>query len=69
MSSMTREEAVAVRIAHLHGDPVKALDLQQAVHVLSLRRNKRFVLPELPRPVKELANATLCFNLGKALSK
>jgi len=69
MRSMTREEAMAVRAAQLQGDPVKALELQQAVHVLSRRRNRKFVLPPLPRPVRELANATLCFNLGKALSK
>jgi hypothetical protein len=69
MKSMTREEAMAVRSAQLQGDKVTALELQQAVHVLSRRRNRRFVLPPLARPVRELANATLCFNLGRALSK
>jgi hypothetical protein len=41
--------------------------LQEAIFTLSKRRDKRLVLPPLPRPVQELANATLCFNLGRAI--
>jgi hypothetical protein len=64
---LTKDEARAIRCQQLQGDPVTALDLQEAIFTLSKRRDKRMVLPPLPRPVQELADATLCFNLGRAI--
>jgi hypothetical protein len=64
---MTKDEALAIRCHQLQGDPVSVPDLQEAIFTLSKRRDKRMVLPPLPRPVQELADATLCFNLGRAI--
>jgi hypothetical protein len=68
---MTRAEAIAIRQAQLNGVPVTALELQEAIETLE-RKNRagrpyKYRLPELPRPVREMANATLCFNLGRAI--
>jgi hypothetical protein len=66
---MTREEAMTIRIAHLNGEPIKVLDLQEAIAVLSATSARRFRLPTLPAAIKERVNAALCFNLGRALRK
>lgn len=71
---MTREEAIAIRTLQVSGGPVKALELQEAIHVIERTTHSRcgtrkFKLPDLPRPVKEMANAALCFKLGLAIGK
>jgi hypothetical protein len=63
---MTREEARQIRAAQLQGQPVKAVDLQTAIWTLSKRRD-RMHLPRLPKEIKDMANAVLLFNLGKAI--
>lgn len=42
---MTREEAIAIRAAHLEGKPVLALELQEAVRVLSKQRGTAKAAP------------------------
>lgn len=64
---MTKDQAKAIRTRQVQGGDVSVLDLQEAIFTLSKRRDKRMVLPPLPRPAQELADATLCFNLGRAI--
>jgi hypothetical protein len=64
---MTREQATAIRSAQLRGEPVKALELQEAINVLSTKRQGHSRLPELRADVRERANLVLMFNLGKAI--
>lgn len=66
---MTRERAIAIRAAHLRGEPVKAMDLQEAIHVLSSKRHGRFRPPELRAEIRERVNLVLMFNLGKAMAR
>lgn len=63
---MTRDEAIEVREKQLRGEPVRAVDLQDAIYILSKRRDRRLVLPKLAPEVKATLNACLCFNLGLA---
>lgn len=66
---MTRERAAAIRAAHLRGEPVKAIDLQEACHVLSTKRHGKFRPPPLRDDLRERANLMLMFNLGKAVAR
>lgn len=67
---MTRAEASEIKSEHLQGKPVLALELQEAVRILSRRPEpKKLHLPDLPRPVRERANAVLLYNLGRALGR
>lgn len=65
---MTRAEAIAIRSAHVEGKPVLALELQEAVRILSKKRELRKMrLPALSRPERERVNAVLLYNLGRAI--
>ncbi|HET8744297.1 MAG TPA: hypothetical protein VFM98_01740 [Ramlibacter sp.] len=67
---MTRAEAIAIRSAHVQGKPVLALELREAVRVLSKHREERKLrLPDLSRPDRERMNAVLLYNLGRALGR
>lgn len=66
---MTRERAIAIRAAAARGEPVKTLDLQQAISVLSSKRHGKFRLPTLREEVRARVNMVLMFNLGKALGQ
>lgn len=66
---MTRDEAIAVRTRHVQGGAVLALELQQAIFILSKRRDRRMTLPELHPEIKALRNAMLAFRLGLALGQ
>lgn len=64
---MTKNQAAAIRAAQLRGEPVKALDLQQAITVLGSKRSNKMRLPQLRDEVRAKVNMVLMFNLGKAL--
>lgn len=64
---MTKERAAAIRAAQLRGEPVKAIDLQEAINVLGTRRRNKMALPTLRQEVRNRVNLVLMFNLGKAL--
>lgn len=64
---MTRERAAAIRAAALRGEPVRALELQEAINVLSTKRHGKFRLPQLRAEVRERVNMVLMFNLGRAM--
>lgn len=66
---MTKEQARAIRAAQLRGEPVKAIDLQQAITVLGTKRSSKMRIPPLRQEVRERANLALMFNLGKALAR
>jgi hypothetical protein len=65
---MTREEAIAIRQKHLAGHAVGALELQEAIRLVSCGPDKRVRLPMLSPEVRHSVNARLCFNLGRALT-
>lgn len=65
---MTRPEAEAIIRAHKDGKPISALLLQEAVRCTRRKSDNRIShWPDLPRPIRERCNATLLFNLGKAM--
>lgn len=64
---MTRVTAIKIRAAALRGEPVKAMDLQEAISILSSKRGNKMHLPALRQEVRERVNLTLMFNLGWAL--
>lgn len=64
---MNKIDAQEIVDRHRDGKPVVASALQSAVYALASKREQRFRLPELPRPVKEQTNMVLMFNLGRAL--
>jgi hypothetical protein len=64
---VTKEQARAIRAAQLRGEPVKAIDLQAAISVLSSKRHNKARLPVLRQDIRERVNLVLMFNLGKAL--
>jgi hypothetical protein len=64
---MTKEQAMAIRSAQLRGEEVRAVDLQEAINVLSSKRHGKFRPPELRADLKDRANMVLMFNLGRAL--
>jgi hypothetical protein len=66
---MTRSEAVEVRCKQLRGEPVKALDLQEAIRTLSKRRDSRVKLPAMSEVARERINAILLWNLGRSLAR
>jgi hypothetical protein len=66
---MTKEQAAAIRAAQLRGEPVKAIDLQNAINVLSTKRHGKFRPPELRADLKDRANMVLMFNLGRAIGQ
>lgn len=68
---MTRPEAEAIIRAFKDGAKISALLLQEAVKTTRRKADSRVShwLPELPRPVKERANAVLLWNLGLALGR
>lgn len=66
---MTKEQAAAIRAAQLRGEPVKALDMQEAIRVLGDKRKGRVRIPALRAETRERVNLVLMFNLGKALGQ
>lgn len=66
---MTKEQAAAIRAAQLRGEPVKALDLQEAIRVLGDKRKNKMHLPPLRQEVSERVNLVLMFNIGMALGR
>lgn len=64
---MTKEQAKAIRAAQLRGEPVKALDLQEAIRVLGSKRKNHIRIPELREEVRQRVNLVLMFNLGRAM--
>jgi hypothetical protein len=65
---MTRPEAEAIIRAHKDGKPISALLLQEAVRCTRRKSDNRIThWPELPRPIRDHANAVLLFNLGKCI--
>ena len=66
---MTKEQAMAIRAAQLRGEPVRAIDLQEAIHMLSSKRHGKVRPPELRADLRERANMVLMFNLGRAIGK
>ena len=66
---MTRTEAVEIRSKQLRGEPVLAMDLQEAIHTLSKRRDKRIRLPHLSALARERINAILLWNLGRMVGR
>jgi hypothetical protein len=71
---MTREEAIALRVKHLCGEPVKALELQEAVIVIQSTAKRtgrpyKFKLPAIRALEREKMNACLLYRLGMALGR
>lgn len=66
---MNKRQAAAVRAAQLRGEPVKAVDLQEAIAVLGSKRGNKMILPALRDDVQLRVNLTLMFNLGRALGR
>lgn len=67
---MTRPEAEAIIRAHQDGKPISALLLQEAVRCTRRKADNRIThWPQLPRPVREQANAMLLLNLGLAMRR
>ena len=66
---MNKKQAAAVRAAQLRGEPVKAIDLQEAINVLGSKRSNKMHLPPLRADIRERVNAVLCFNLGRAVGQ
>jgi hypothetical protein len=71
---MTREQAIAIRIKHLCGEPVKALELQEAVIVIQATAKRtgrpyKFRLPKIEPIARERMNACLLYRLGMALGR
>lgn len=66
---MNKRQAAAVRAAQLRGEPVKAVELQQAIAVLASKRGNKMSLPTLRDDVQQRVNLTLMFNLGLALGR
>jgi len=64
-----KREAKQVIERHQRGEPVTAMELREATHIVQNKRNRRMTLPEIPRPVKERINALLLFRLGLAIGK
>lgn len=66
---MTKQQAMAIRSAQLRGEPVKALDLQEAIRVLGDKRKNKMHLPALRQEVRERVNGVLLLNIGMALGR
>lgn len=71
---MTLDQAIELRRKQLSGEPVRALDLQEAIHVIngaqpSTGRRYKFRMPTLSRAEQERADGVLLFNLGVALGR
>lgn len=66
---MNKRQAAAIRAAQLRGEPVKTVDLQEAIHVLGSKRSNKMTLPALRREVQERVNSVLLFNLGRAIGQ
>jgi hypothetical protein len=66
---MNKRQAAAVRAAQLRGEPVKAIDLQEAIAVLGSKRSNRMSLPGLRDDVRQRGNLVLMFNLGRAIGQ
>ena len=63
---LTRAQAKEIRAKQLQGVEVNPMDLYRAIWTLSKRKD-RYHLPKLSRETREMANAVLLFNLGKAI--
>jgi hypothetical protein len=65
---MTRAEAEGIRVAHLQGTPVLALELQEACRVLAKRPEPHTLkLPLMTAVQRERINGVLLFNLRLAI--
>jgi hypothetical protein len=64
---MNKRQAAAIRAAQLRGEPVKAIELQEAISVLSSKRHGKMRLPRLSPDVTTRVNMVLMFNLGRAI--
>jgi hypothetical protein len=72
--NMTRTDAIAIRVRHLCGEPVKALDLQEAILVIQSTEKRtgrpyKFKLPAIKPVDRERINACLLYRLGMALGR
>jgi hypothetical protein len=66
---MTKERAREIRAAQSRGEPVGAVELQQAIATLARKRDRRCRLPNLTEAAKARANLTLIWNLWQATAR
>lgn len=66
---MNKKQATAIRAAQLRGEPVKALELQQAIAVLGTKRSNHAHIPKLRDDIRNKGNLVLMFNLGRAMGR
>jgi hypothetical protein len=66
---MNKRQATAIRSAHLSGEPVRAIDLQEAINVLGTRRSNKMRLPPLRDEIRNRVNAILLLHIGIALGE
>jgi hypothetical protein len=73
---VTRDEAIIIRSRQINGEPIHALQLQEAIHVIQSTtpmgsnpgrggRPHKFRLPVLTQADRDRMNGTLLFNLGR----
>jgi hypothetical protein len=66
---MTREEATVFIAMHKAGQPLLALELQEAVRVLSRTRDTQMRLPQLSPAERARVNGVLLYRLGLELGR
>jgi hypothetical protein len=66
---MNKRQATAIRSAHLRGEPVKAVELQEAINVLGTKRSNKMRLPPLREEIRQRVNAVLLLHVGIALGE
>jgi hypothetical protein len=66
---MNKKQAAAIRHRQLRGEPVSALDLQMAIHVLGSKRSNKARIPALREEVRNRVNLVLMFNIGRAIGQ